>query len=93
MPSLTRRNVEAEVARRALEQEERMERYRRGHDPGTRWRTGKKVGRTIYAVTTGERLRPLPDDEHPLIGIMDTPELAAEAVRQHNLDIDIRCSR
>jgi len=56
-----------------------------------RWRTGRKVGRTIYAI-------PYPEsgtdrDEDPLIGVMDTRELAAEAVRAHNLDHDIRASR
>lgn len=73
---------------------EDRERYERGHDSGTYWRVGKSVGRTIYAVTqqwgTSKRL---PDEEQPLIGMMDTPELAAEAVRAHNLDIDIRSSR
>lgn len=42
------------------------------------WRTGRKVGRTIYAV----------EDTHtlagPLIGVMDTPELAQAAVEAHN---------
>ncbi len=39
------------------------------------WRTGRKVGRTIY-VQQGDA----PSDSDPLIGVMDTPELAAEAV-------------
>lgn len=43
-------------------------------DPTT-WRTGRKVGRTIYA-----QLGPEPSDDDPLIGAMDTPELAAQAV-------------
>jgi hypothetical protein len=46
---------------------------------GQRWRTGRKVGRTIYA-----QLGPEPSDDDPLIGVMDTPELAAEAVRTRN---------
>ena len=35
-----------------------------------RWRTGRKVGRTVYAETR-------PADEGVLIGVMDTPALAA----------------
>ena len=43
------------------------------------WRTGRKVGRTIYA-----QLGPEPSDDDVLIGMMDTPELAAEACAAHN---------
>ncbi len=43
------------------------------------WRTGRKVGRTIYAHRATE-----PSDEDPLIGVMDTPELAADIVKRHN---------
>jgi hypothetical protein len=39
------------------------------------WRTGRSVGRTIYAVT--------PDGDK-LIGLMDTQMLANEAVQAHN---------
>lgn len=42
------------------------------------WRIGRKVGRTIYAVM-GEG-----DDQDPLIGVMDTPALAQQAVDGHN---------
>ena len=49
------------------------------------WRIGRKVGRTIYIDH--------PKDGGTLIGVMDTAELAAEAVRCHNLDHDIRASR
>lgn len=42
-----------------------------------RWRTGRKVGRTIYAHKDG-------DYEGRLIGMMDTPDLAAEVVRAVN---------
>jgi hypothetical protein len=45
-----------------------------------RWRTGRKVGRTLYAQPGPE-----PSDSDPLIGVMDTAELAAEAVAAHNL--------
>jgi hypothetical protein len=44
-----------------------------------RWRTGRKVGRTIYAQPGAE-----PSDEDLLIGVMDTPALAREAVEAHN---------
>lgn len=42
------------------------------------WRIGRKVGRTIYAVVGPDR------DSDELIGVMDTRELAAEAVEAHN---------
>lgn len=42
------------------------------------WRVGSHIGRTVYAVTGTTH------DEHPLIGLFDTPELAAEAVQAHN---------
>ena len=45
-----------------------------------RWRTGRKVGRTIYAQSGPEA-----SDEDVLIGMMDTPELAAAAVAAHNV--------
>lgn len=61
-------------------------------DPENRhWRTGRKVGRTIYALLSDDPQQPSDDD--PLIGTMDTPALAAEAARAHNLDLDIRASR
>jgi len=40
-----------------------------------RWRTGRKVGRTIYAQVGDE-----PSDGDVLIGVMDTPGLARKAV-------------
>lgn len=52
------------------------------------WRVGRKVGRTIYAMEGRE-----PTDDDTLIGMMDTPVLAAEAVRTHNIDVDFRASR
>ena len=48
------------------------------------WRTGRKVGRTMYA-----RLGPEASDEDPLIGMMDTPELAAAAVAAHNYCLNV----
>lgn len=77
----------------AAERAEAMEKYRRGHDPGSYWRVGKRIGRTIYAVIEDDEMHPLPDDAHPLVGVMDTAELAAEAVRAHNTDIDARSAR
>lgn len=47
------------------------------------WRTGRKVGRTIYAQHGDE-----PSDEDQLIGVMDTRALAAEAVDAHNQLLD-----
>lgn len=44
-----------------------------------RWRTGRKVGRTIYA-----QMGPEPSDDDPLIGVMDTPDLAHLVVRAVN---------
>jgi hypothetical protein len=43
------------------------------------WRTGRKVGRTIYAVVGKE-----PSDRDILIGMMDTPALAVHVVAAHN---------
>jgi len=43
------------------------------------WRTGRKVGRTIYAQLGDE-----PSDDDLLIGVMDTKRLAEEACRAHN---------
>lgn len=50
-------------------------------DPAVQWtwRTGRKVGRTVYAV-----VGPEPSDSDVLIGVMDTPSLAREAVDAHN---------
>lgn len=44
-----------------------------------RWRTGRKLGRTIYAMVSPE-----PSDDDVLIGLMDTAELAAHVVEAHN---------
>jgi hypothetical protein len=45
----------------------------------SRWRTGRHNGRVLYA-----QLGPEPDDSDPMIGSMDTPELGARVVRDHN---------
>ena len=49
------------------------------------WRTGRKVGRTIYRQTG-----PTPSDTDPLIGIMDTPEDAKRVVDAVNAIARIR---
>jgi hypothetical protein len=43
------------------------------------WRVGRKVKRTIYEQQTWE-----PQDGDQLIGLMDTPELAAKVVQAVN---------
>jgi hypothetical protein len=47
------------------------------------WRTGRHAGRTIYVQLTA-----IPSDDDPLIGLMDTPELAQAACDGHNLFLD-----
>lgn len=56
-----------------------------------RWRTGRKVARTIYLQLGDE-----PSDWDVLYGVMDTPELAAATVRglnrltaQGDVDLDV----
>lgn len=44
-----------------------------------RYRAGRKVGRTVYAQAYDE-----PTDADVLIGLMDTPELAALVVQALN---------
>lgn len=48
-----------------------------------RFRTGRKVGRTIY-VQRGDQA----DVTDPLIGMLDTPELARFAVAAMNAALD-----
>jgi hypothetical protein len=48
---------------------------------------GRKVGRTIY-----QQVGPEPSDDDVLIGFMDTPELAWQAVAAHNFRIGIGSS-
>ena len=48
------------------------------------WRTGKSVGRTIYACPPGSTYR----NGEILIGMMDSPEIAQDAVDAHNALID-----
>lgn len=55
---------------------------------GLWWRTGRRVGRTIYAQA-GEH----PSDDDLLIGTLDTPELAEAAVRAHNGEVVNRAAQ
>lgn len=48
-----------------------------------KWRTGRKVGRTLYVVLGEES-----SDADILIGMMDTAELAEEVVRAHNNSLE-----
>lgn len=44
------------------------------------WRVGRSIGRTIYACPPGST----PRNGDFVIGMMDSPEIAEEAVRAHN---------
>lgn len=52
------------------------------------WRTGRSVGRTVYAMRGST-----PSDTDPLIGVMDTPELARAAVEGHNMQVSYYTER
>ena len=63
---------------------------RPGPDPiSLPWRTGRHLGRTVYAI-----LGPQASDDDPVLGMMDTRELAAEACAAHNrrLAMDEACA-
>lgn len=47
-----------------------------------RWRLGRKLGRTIYAIMGGAA------DDDVLLGIMETTEIAQRVVDLHNADIE-----
>lgn len=49
-----------------------------------RWRPGRKVGRTLYAMVGDE-----PSDDDILIGLVDSSELAAHICRDHNLALNL----
>lgn len=52
-------------------------------NPGDRvWRTDLQLGRSIYAVLSNDIAKPSALD--PLIGVMDTSELAETVVDTHN---------
>ena len=46
---------------------------------GRRWRTGRHLGRTVYALMGDE-----PSDEDPFLGIFDSASVAAAVVAEHN---------
>lgn len=46
------------------------------------WRTDLKLGRNLYALLSNDVTRPSPQD--PLIGSMETSELAETVVDTHN---------
>lgn len=52
---------------------------RDSHLIGLRWRTGRKLGRTVYAMIFGE-----PCSADVLIGMMDSAALAHRVVTDHN---------
>jgi hypothetical protein len=47
------------------------------------WRTDFKLGRNIYALLSNDETKPSKND--PLIGTMETSELAENVVETHNL--------
>lgn len=47
------------------------------------WRTGQKLGRTIYAQAGDE-----PTETDEFLGMMESPELAQRVVDLHNADLD-----
>lgn len=61
--------------------DETMENFQRSDQRAEvcRWRVGHKLGRTVYAMV-GETA----SDDDELLGMMDTPELAALVVNAHN---------
>lgn len=53
------------------------------NSPGERlWRTDYKLGRNIYVLLSNDTTKPSPQD--PLIGSMETSELAEMVVDTHN---------
>lgn len=51
------------------------------------WRVGRHLGRTVYA-----QIGDADSDDDVFIGVMDTPELAAEACEAHNYRLALRQS-
>lgn len=54
-------------------------------EPDVPWRVGRHLGRTVYAMLGDE-----PSDDDPVLGMLDTPELAAEACAGHNALLEAR---
>lgn len=56
------------------------------NDPGSRfWRTDYKIGKNIYVLLSNNVEKPSQQD--PLIGTMETTELAEIVVDTHNVSI------
>jgi hypothetical protein len=52
-------------------------------NPGTRlWRTDYRLGRSVYALLSNDLTKPSPQD--PLVGVMESSELAENIVDTHN---------
>jgi hypothetical protein len=51
-----------------------------------RWRVGRKVGRTVYAMVGAK-----PSGDDVLIGVMDSEALARDAVGAHNTRLTKEC--
>lgn len=49
------------------------------------WRTDMNIGRSVYALLSNDETRPSTAD--PLIGVMETSELAENVVDLHNAAI------
>lgn len=49
------------------------------------WRQGRHQGRHVYA-----QLGPSPSDDDPVVGTLDTAELAGEACESHNAALAAR---
>lgn len=52
---------------------------------GMRWRTGRKIGKNVYAIVGNE-----PSDDDIDIGRFDDPKVAAIAVLQHNNILELQ---
>jgi hypothetical protein len=46
------------------------------------WRTDYRLGRSMYALLSNDVTKPSPQD--PLVGVMETSELAENVVDTHN---------
>jgi hypothetical protein len=52
-------------------------------NPGDRlWRTDLRLGRNVYALVSNDVTKPSPQD--PLVGVMESSDLAQNVVDTHN---------
>lgn len=51
------------------------------------WRTDRKTGRSVYLLLSNDVTRP--SDADPLIGVMETSELAEDVVNTHNAAVQM----